>query len=323
MASISSVTSVQSGLTTSSGLQALQASAGTTVIDPQPTASPIVVDIYDGKTAANQAALVSYLEAAHLYRPNSLTGDPTAAVATIDDGSGNLQTAGSEIASGTSADGVSNLLSASWSTTAADHDVISSAQLSAVADYAITITHDDAGGASATVVNADGSTVTSAPGAASLTDGDLHITFDAHGGFAVAFSESAGGSTETLNASVGYGNDAVAAVVPSAAPGAPVPAGAATIHTSTTTILNAQPFVPTKSTPLLSSVSERHATATATRNPNGDLELTFFVTAYHAKTYATPSNGQSGNAVSTIDEAIISYAKTLAVAPAANINAAA
>ena len=323
MASVPSITAISAGLAATGQLTNIQTAATAAVVSPLPTSKSVVVDIYDGNTAANQAALVQYLEATHLYRPNTLAGDPNAVIATIDDGSGDLQTAGSEIASAVEANGTHYSELAAWSATAHDNTVISAVQLHAAADYTVSIVTDATGAESATVTNADGTTVSSASGARSLTDGNLHLSLGVNGQFSVAFSKTIdAASTATIAASVGYGDDAVAAVTPAAAKSSAgsAPPAAATIESSTTTISNAVPFVPTKTTPLISSKNETHATAGSSHDAGGGLQLSFFLNNYEEKTYATPWGGQSGNAVTTLSEATISYGKQLAVAPQTNIN---
>jgi hypothetical protein len=88
MASIPSLTAISVDATNIFYGTKLQTGSTTSVVDPRNTSNSAAVDIYDGNTTANKAALASYLEGVGLYQPSPTTGAPSATIATIQNGSG-------------------------------------------------------------------------------------------------------------------------------------------------------------------------------------------------------------------------------------------
>jgi len=229
---IPSVTSVSSNWTESyTPTDISQISTGSALAEVQATDSPVVIDIYEGNTASNQAALMSYITG-YCWDPDSpeqaqsncaYTAPPNITVETIQTGD-TTETAG-EYTEPTK-DGSAT---AQWAYTSADADDRSLGNVTAA--YTITLTPDGANAESATITAADGTTSTtviatggspSTPAAGSpagstapvaeatddFTDGTDKITlaFDAQGDFNEAYTNSAstGGST-TLTAGISYG----------------------------------------------------------------------------------------------------------------------
>jgi hypothetical protein len=68
---------------------------------------------------------------------------------------------------------------AAWEATSGDGTFFSTAPITASTGYAITFDRNDDGSETVTITNPDGSTVTSAPGATTIKDGNLTIALSA------------------------------------------------------------------------------------------------------------------------------------------------
>jgi hypothetical protein len=223
MASIPSVTSVISSLTQSYSPTAIdQLASGSALAEAQATDSPVVIDIYEGNTAANQAGLQSYIQG-RFYEPASpeqaaaglaVTAAPDVTVETITTGS-ITETAGQY-----TAPTLHGSESSLWSYTSAD--TFDPGLGNVTAAYTITLTPDGADAESATITAADGTTSTTviqtnapastpAPAAAAsqLTDGNdaIALAVDAQGNFNASFTHvsSSTGESTTLAAAISYG----------------------------------------------------------------------------------------------------------------------
>lgn len=323
MAAVPNLTAISAGYSVNTaGGGTYHANATVAAQNPQSAGSHVVIDIYDSTAAVDHDAILQYLYAApQPFKAGDGLAEPDVLIATLDNGSGTVDTVGSAYAIGRAANGTSIATGSLWSYTSDDPLTAQSAQrLNAPAAYIVTLDGTSAADGVATITSADGTSVTSKPGDTELTSGAVHLALSfgaAGGGFSATFSTTGkNGEIESVTAYAGYGSGATIAKS-SDPPADPASTGGTITDESTSWDWTIEQHAPTDPSPAIASSSKHQAIITATQNAAGEHVLKVLSFAEKSRTFAGPFGSQLTNAFDGGGYAIITYGKALAVSGAA------